>query len=192
MPVLLAGLCLGVAGCHTRKGTVTALGHGYEEVAHSSRGAVRVSLEYVETAEKPLMIWPSLYGVNEVIHGDVAVFVGDVPFIGQGGRGMHPRLFAVQAPALPVDITDTVLWNWSKSARRDFNQAAENFSLATPVAKDGRLELQLDFWSEEGSKWPDKGIITLDWDQLKAMLLQAKQRGVLQKDPRWHTPYVAE
>jgi len=60
------------------------------------------------------------------------------------------------------------------------------------VDKNGRLELQLDFWSEEGSKWPDKGTITLDWNQVNGMLLQAKQRGVLVKDPRWHTPYVTQ
>ena len=190
MGLVLLGL--GLAGCQSHKGTATVLGHGYEEVAHAGRSSVRVSLEYLETADKPLMIWPSLYGVDEVIHGPVAVFVGDVPFVGQGGRGMHPRLFAVQAPALPVDITDTVLWNWAKSAHRDFNQATENFSLATPAEKDGRLELQLEFWSEAGSKWPDKGTITLDWNQVNGMLLQAKQRGVLQKDPRWHTPYVSE
>ena len=190
MGLVLLGL--GVAGCASNKDTATPLGHGYEEVAHAGHGSFRVSLEYLETADKPLMIWPSLYSVDEVVHGSVAVFAGDVPFVGKGGRGMHPRLFAVQAPALPVDITDTVLWNWAKSAHKDFNLALENFSLATPVEKDGRLELQLDFWSEEGSKWPDKGAITLDWNQVNGMLLQAKQRGALIKDPRWHTPYVGE
>ncbi len=190
MGLVLLGL--GLAGCASNKDAATPLGHGYEEVAHAGHGSFRVSLEYLETADKPLMIWPSLYDQGEVIHGGVVVFVGDVPFVGTGGRGMHPRLFAVQAPALPVDITDTVLWNWAKSAHKDFNLARENFSLATPVEKDGRLELQLDFWSEEGSKWPDKGTLTLDWNQVNGMLLQAKQRGVLMKDLRWHTPYVGQ
>ena len=70
-------------------------------------------------------------------------------------RGTKPRLFAVRSPALPLDITDAVLWRWSKASGKDFAKAVQLFSLVTPAEKDGRLELQLEFLTEE-KDWPDK------------------------------------
>ena len=45
---------------------------------------------------------------------EIALFVGDRGYVEAGGKAIHPRLFAVKAPELPLDITDEVLWRWAK------------------------------------------------------------------------------
>ena len=104
----------------------------------------RVSFLYRAPDGKTTLIWPSLYGVGEVIKGDVAVFVGDKAYVSSDPndpRGMKPRLFAVQSPALPLDITDEILWRWSKATGKDFEKARQFFSLVTPVEMNGQLGL---------------------------------------------------
>ncbi len=192
----LALVCLGLTGCQSPK-TVKTLGSGYEETAHAMHAWAgeselpRVSFEHRESGGKPVLIWPSLYGVNEVIKGDLAVFVGDKAYMDEGDKGIHPRLFAVKFPDLPMDITDEVLWYWSKSAGRNFNNTLNKFTLATPEEKDGRLELQIDFWSDE-KDWPDKVMVQLDWSQVSAIMKAMKKKGVVKKDLRWHTAYIGE
>jgi len=194
----LALLCLGLAGCESAKQseTVAELGQGYVEIAHKERGTdpalARVSLEFRGADGKRLPVWPSLYGVDSVVHGGLAVFVGDVYSKESGSRDAHPRLFVVASPGLPVDITDAVVWGWAKAAGREVDQALGNYSLATPAARNGHLEVKLDFWVAEGSHWPDQGVLTLDWNQVAELLQQGKQRGVVAKDLRWHAPYVRE
>jgi len=191
-------LCVVLAGCESAKKSesVAELGQGYVEVAHKEHGVdpalARTSLEFRGADGKRLRVWPSLYGVDSVVHGGLAVFVGDVYSKEGGSRDAHPRLFAVESPGLPVDITDAVVWGWAKSTGREVDQALGNYSLATPAARNGRLEVKLDFWVAEGSHWPDQGVLTLDWNQVAELLRQGKQRGVLTKDWRWHVPYVRE
>jgi len=196
VPVLL---CLPLAGCQSDRTGMKALGQGYEEVTHSGRsfasgsGDGRTSLAFDAPDGKTLLVWPSLYGVDEVIHSGMAVFVGDVTHGGRTSRATRPRLFVVQAPGLPVDITYEVLSRWSAAAGKDFRTALEKFSLVTPVAKAGRLELQFDFWTEDGEKgWPDKAVLQLDWPQLTDMMRAVKQRGGVKKDSRWRTPFLGE
>ena len=113
-----------------------------------------------------------MYGVGEVIKGDVAIFVGDKAYVSSDPddpRGTRPRLFAVRSPALPLDITDEVLWRWSKATGKDFAKAVQLFSLATPAEKNGQLELQLEFWTEE-KDWPDKTTLQLDWNQVSDIM----------------------
>src|ERR1017187_7081333 len=95
----LALLCLGSAGCETHK-IVAPLGNGYEEVTHPSRATTdetdltRISFEYRGSDGKTILIWPSLYGVNEVVKGNLAIFVGDVSYVEGDSKGTWPRLFA--------------------------------------------------------------------------------------------------
>jgi hypothetical protein len=189
-------LCAGLAGCMTPN-PVVPLGGGYEEKGHPNRSSpdpanARVSFQYRAPDGKITLIWPSLYGVGEVIKGDVAIFVGDKAYVQPDAdisRGTKPRLFAVRSPALPLDITDEVLWRWSKATGKDFAKALDCFSMVTPAEKNGHLELQLEFWTEE-KDWPDKSMVQLDWNQMSDIMREVKAKGILRRDPRWNTSYI--
>jgi hypothetical protein len=188
----LALLCLGLAGCSTHH-PVAPVGGGYEEESHPSRtGDTRVSFQYRAPDGKITPIWPALYGVGEVIKGDVAIFVGEKAYVSSDPddpRGTKPRLFAVRSPALPLDITDAVLWRWSKAAGKDFAKALDQFSMVTAAERNGQLVLQLEFWTQE-KDWPDKTTVQLDWNQVSDIMREVKEQGTLHQDPRWNTPYI--
>jgi len=194
----LAMLCVVLAGCVSHHPVVVPLANGYEEVAHPTRASMsqhettRISFLYRAPNGKVTLIWPSLYGVGEVIKGDVAIFVGDKAYVSpdpDDPRGTKPRLFAVRSPALPLDITDEVLWRWSKASGKDFAKAVQLFSLVTPEVMNGQLGLQLEFWTEE-KDWPDKSTVLLGWDQVSDIMREVKEKGVVHKDLRWGTPYI--
>jgi hypothetical protein len=188
----LATLCLGLMSCSTHH-PVAPMGSGYEEENHPGRsGDTRVAFQYRAPDGKITPIWPALYGVGEVIKGDVAIFVGEKAYVSSDPddpRGTKPRLFAVRSPALPLDITGEVLWRWSKSYGKDFSKALDQFSMVTPAEKNSQLELQLEFWTQE-KDWPDKTTVQLGWDQVSAIMREVKEKGALHKDPRWGTPYI--
>ena len=189
-------LCALLAGCASST-QVAPLRNGYEEAGHpkgsmSSPTDIRVSFQYRAPDGKVTLIWPSLYGVGEVIHGDMAIFVGDKAYVSSEAgvpKEIKPRLFAVRSPALPLDITDEVLRRWSKASGKDFAQAMQRFSLATPAEKNGQLELQLDFLTEE-QNWPDRSAVQLGWDQVSDIMREVKAKGAVHKDLRWGTPYI--
>jgi len=194
--VALALLCLGSAGCETHK-TIAPVENGYEEVTHPSRSSTdetdltRISLQYRGSDGNIIQVWPSLYGVKEVVKGNLAIFVGDVSYAEGDSKGTWPRLFAVQSPALPVDITDEVLFRWSKTAGKDFAQALTKFSLVTPVENGGGLELQLQF-DTEGNDWPDRVDLHLDWNAVSDIMRTVKAKGVVIKDLKRHSPFIEE
>ena len=189
-------LCFGLAGCSTPP-IVQPLSNGYVEVTHPQRSMIssddlRVSFDYRKPDGKTVLIWPSLYGAGEIIHGDVAIFVGDKAYVSSipdDPRGTRPRLFAVQAPGLPLDITDEVLWYWSKISGKDFAKAEQQFNQAIPTATNNQLELQLEFWMG-GNGWPDNATLQLDWNQVSDMMRAVKEKGTVRKDLRWGTPYI--
>jgi hypothetical protein len=195
----LGMLCAVLAGCVSPH-PVAPLGNGYEEVGHPTRASInqpeitRISLQYRRPDGRTIPIWPSLYGVGEVVKGDVAIFVGDKAYVqpdADNPRGTKPRLFAVKSPSLPLDITDGVLWRWSKATGKDFAKAGQLFSLVTPTEKNGQLELQLEFWTEE-KDWPDKTKLQLDWNQVSDIMREVKEKGTVHKDLRWGTPYIGK
>ena len=194
-PLALALLVLGAAGCQTHK-SVAPAGHGFEEVSHPNHTLIddpeppRISFQHRDGDGKVTRIWPSLYGAGEVIKGELALFVGEKAFE-EPERVTHPRLFAVTPPGLPLDITDEVLWRWSKTNGKDFAKTLERCNLVTPEEKNGGVELQLEFYSDD-KDWPDKSALQLDWDQLANIQRAVKTKGVLEKDLRWHTPYIGE
>ena len=187
----------GLAGCASPPRPVHLLGSGYQEVEHRSKSLdspddVRLSLEYRSPEGNIDLIWPSLSGVDEVIKGDVAIFVGEKAYVTSdpdNPRGMEPRLFAVQAPALPLDITDQILWGWSKGTGKDFAKAMRLLEMLTPVENGGKLEVQLEFW-EDGNGWPDNSTLQLDWNQVFEIMHTVKEKGTMHKDLRWGTPYI--
>ncbi|MGA2279674.1 MAG: hypothetical protein ABSG80_05165 [Verrucomicrobiota bacterium] len=192
----LAILCAGLAGCMIPN-PVAPLGSGYEEKGHPNRSSpapadTRVSFQYRAPDGKIALVWPSLYGVGEVIKGDVAIFVGDRAYVSpdpNDPRGTKPRLFAVRSPALPLDITDEVLWQWSKKSGKDFAKALDRFSMVTPEEKNGQLELHLEFWTEE-KDWPDTSTLQLEWNQVFDIMREVKKQGVMRQDLRWGTPCI--
>jgi hypothetical protein len=192
----LAILCAGLAGCASSR-IVAPQANGYEEVAHPHRDStpenLRISFQHRAPNGRITRIWPALYGVSEVIKDNVAIFVGDVAYVSSDPddpRGTLPRLFAVTSPDLPLDLTDEVLAQWSKANAKDFGQAKKWLSLVTPAGKDGRLELQLEFITNE-KDWPDKATLSLDWAQVSALMREVKAKGTVHQDLRWKMPYIA-
>lgn len=154
LPRYLSGLfALGLlgfslAGC---KSHMAPVADGYEKVTHPTSPfsfepvSPRISFQFREASGKNVLIWPDIYGGDCVVKGGLAVFLGDKAYMDADGKATHPRLFAVKAPELPMDITDEVLWRWSKSSGRDFSKAMNRFSLVTAEDKNGRLGLHLEF-----------------------------------------------
>jgi hypothetical protein len=198
----LALLGPALAGCKTHSAT-TPLGGGYEEVTHPVRNfspmdepePPRVSLEYKGTNDVAIPIWPSLYGVNEIIHGQLAIFVGDKAYI-ESDRVTHPRLFAVKWPDLPLDITDQVLRRWSRANGKNLNTARDRLNLITPEENDDGLLLRLDFVTPDElstrEDWPDRSALTLTWGQIDEIMSTVKTNGIPEKDLRWGTSYIGE
>jgi len=194
-------ISLSWAGCQTHT-TVTPLRNGYEEVAHPHHALLdqpeppRISFQHRAADGRVTPIWPSLYGVSDVFKGDLAIFVADKASL-DPERVTHPRLFAVRFPELPLDITDEVLWRWSRANGQDFAQSLRKLALVTPEDKNGGLLLRLEFWAAETwsaqrEDWPEQGTLQLDWSQVNAIMQAVKTKGVLQKDLRWHTAYIGE
>lgn len=192
----VAMLCLGLAGCASER-IAEPLGNGYEQVAHPTRASLnapettRLSLEYRQPDGRIILVWPSLYGVNEVIKGDLVIFVGDLAYLhpdADDPRGSKPRLFAVRAPALPLDITDAVLQRWAKVSGKNVALAAQMLSLVIPAEKDGRLELHLVFAADE-KDWPD-AVVQADWNLVSEIMRDVKEKGAVHKDARWGTRYM--
>jgi hypothetical protein len=198
--ITFAVLCVGLTGCQTHKAFVH-LENGYEEVKHPkhtflSQGAPpRISFEFQGADDKAILIWPSLYGVKEVVKNDLAIFVGDKAAIDDGSKEIHARLFAVKSPELPLDITDEILWRWSKANGKAFSKTLQRFNLVTPQEVNGQLELHLDFLPGDylsDDDWPDAGDLQLNWQQVSEIMRSVQKRGILENDLRWHTPYIGE
>ena len=192
-----------LTGCRTTHKT-THLQNGYEEVASRSRTYLdldetppaRIALQYMSTNGTLTHIWPSLYGVNEVIHGNIAIFVGDQIGTESGTPLNHPRLFAVDAPALPLDITGEVLSLWAKTTDKNFTKAMQHFSVVSPEETSDGLLLHLEFVSDDylvvDKDWPDKSDLKLTWSQVTEIMDKVKTKGTARRDAGWHTPYIGE
>jgi hypothetical protein len=191
------------AGCKTHSAT-TPLSSGYEEVSHPVHTFIaandplppRTSLQYRGTNNVVTQIWPSLYGVNEVFKGDLALFVGDKASA-EPDPVIRPRLFAAKPGELPLDITDEVLLRWSKMNNKNFNVARNRFAMITPEENGDTLDLHLEFASKDtwmGSRddWPNEGTVQLDWQQVEAMMHAVKTKGVPMHDLRWNSAYIGE
>jgi hypothetical protein len=193
--ILPALLCIGLAGCATPP-RIQPLSAGYEEIIHPAKSMdpadARVSLDYRGPDGRTILIWSSLYGTDVVIKGDMVLFMGDKAYVSSDPddpRGTRPRLFAAQPPGLPLDVTDEILWYWSKASGKDFTKAVQLLNLATPVATANHLEVQLEFWVNENG-WPDNSTLQLDWNQVSEIMRTVRTNGKVHKDLRWGTPYI--
>lgn len=198
----LALVSLAEIGCQTHT-TVLPLTNGYEEVSHPHHTLIdepeppRISFQYRAADGTLTRIWPSLYGFDDdVIKGDLAIFVAEKAYVNPD-RETHPRLFAVRAPELPLDLTDEVLWRWTQANHKDFGKALPRLTQVIPVEKNGGLELRFDFWTQiafgqEPEDWPDSSTLQLSWNQVEEIIRAVKTKGVIEKDLRWHSRYIGE
>jgi hypothetical protein len=144
-------LCVSLAGCTSQ--SVEPLGGGYEYVTYTQRSlfmeedAHQIALQYRQPNGKVVMIWPSApwgYAITD----SVAIFVGDInserPKFGEPWP-MERRLFAVKPPEPPLNITDEVLWQWSKKNKIDFEKALESASVVSVGEKGSQLEIRFAF-----------------------------------------------
>jgi hypothetical protein len=198
MVVVLLGV--GLTGCQGKK-SISPLGGGYEEINHPVHTFLpgdsppRISLAHVDEAGNKTTIWPSLYCFNAVVHDDVAIFVADKAFLNAGQPVIHPRLFAVESPGLPVDITEEVLWRWAKANGKDLMKTFSRFSMATPAEQAGRLNVHLEFWPGSymtDTDWPETGELQIGWSEVLKIMHSVQVKGLREKDLRWHTPYIEE
>jgi hypothetical protein len=200
----LALLAVAGAGCHTPHASTTPVSNGFEEVSHPDRTYImlddpkdpRIELQYRATNGTITPIWPSLFGVAEVIKGNEALFVGDKAYT-QPDRVTKPRLFAVKAPGVPLDLTDEVLRRWARANDRSFNSARDRLAMITPVEDDERVEMRLDFtsrdsWISNREDWPDQSTLRLTWPQIEQLMQVVKTNGVPKTDLRWNTPYIGD
>lgn len=188
------------SGCQTDKPTAK-LGGGYEQVTHTASRFTRpdvmprISLQYRNTQNAITPIWPALSGPDVIVKGNTALFVGDKAVL-TPQKNLRPRLFAVTAPALPLDITDEVLWRWTQANGVKFDQAAEQYNLVIPEEKDGQLLLHLEFLPaaelSAEKPLPEQCDLALSWPQVAEIIRAVKTKGVLRKDLRWQTPYIGE
>ena len=200
----VACLCMvgfGWAGCATQK--VVPLSNGYQAVTHQYRALnggepplPRIALQRRGTNGTVTPIWPSLYSADTVIHGDLVLFVAEIASREEKGV-THARLFADLPPAPPLDLTDEVLWRWTKANGRDFGSTLQKFASITPVESGAGVEVQLQFWAspvfgQTHEDWPDNGLLRLDWPQIGEIMRAVKTKGVTEKDLRWHTEYIGE
>ncbi len=189
----LAILCTNLTGCGTIP-SYEELGNGYVEATYtrtsfSEPSAHRIALQY-RKGWHTVEIWPSLDGVKEVINGETVVFVGKAASKQpnpENSRATDSRLFAVRAPSLPLDITDEVLWRWSKQSGEDFATLLKKAYVSYPKETNNILELHFAIWSPPD--WPDLNI-HMDWNQISDIMREVKEKGVERKDPVWGTSYI--
>jgi hypothetical protein len=198
--VLVAGLSLG-AGCALHPTTVP-LSDGFEAVSHPHRSFIddppppRVALQRRAADGTVKEIWPSLYSTDTIVRKDLVLFVAERAYR-DPDNVTHARLFAARPPELPLDLTDEVLWRWSKVNGRDFGSALQKYAAVSPAEDSGGVEVRLQFWAnsvfgETHQDWPDTSSLHLDWSQIDEIMRAVKAKGTVQKDLRLHTEFIGE
>ena len=196
-----AGLTLGGAGCTTHKTTVP-LTNSFEFVSHPYHTLIddppppRVALQREVTKGTITPIWPALYSTDTVIQGGLVLFVAERAYT-EPERVTHARLFAARPPAPPEDLTDEILWRWSKANGRDFGTALQKLAAVDPVSGGDGVNVSLQFWgpaafNEAHQDWPDSGMLHLSWSQVDELMQIVKTKGVPLKDLHWHTDFIGE
>jgi len=140
----LAALCVSLSGCVSH--SVQPLANNYEEVT-CTRTSWEPQVQQFELRYKKgwgtTVIWPDTYGIH--VKNDVAVFKGyraSDRLSPSNARTTEPRLFAARAPEPLLDITDEVLWQWSKESNGNFWVTVKTASIVDIEEKDHALIFQ--------------------------------------------------
>jgi len=121
------------------------------------------------------MVWPSVEA-GPIIKGNVAIIIALM--------GNHQtRLFAVEAPSLPLDITDEVLTLGAKERGKILSQIPKSATIATLKETSG-INFGVAFvdWTDRDAK--------LSWNQITDIMREVKEKGIERKDLRWGTSYI--
>jgi hypothetical protein len=179
----LSFLYVSLTGCVSH--SVKPLANNYEEVTCTRTSweppAQRFELRY-KKKWGAIVVWPDTYGIH--IKNDVAVFKGyktSDRLSPTSARTTEPRLFAVKAPELPLDITIEVLWQWSIESKGDFWKTVKTASIVDIEEKDNTLIFHF------AGGGPDSN---LNWDQISDIMREVKEKGVEHKDRVWGTSYI--
>ena len=182
----LAILCANLTGCGTIP-SCEQLGNGYEKAVYTRTSwepsASRSELRYTK-GWKTVVIWRDIRGGTTT--NDMAIFVGNKASGKQDldGRWVgEDQLFAVKAPDLPLDITDEILWRWSKQSGGDFQKILKTYTFVDYENKNGSIESQ---FAGDGSDIN----IQLDWNQIADVMREVKEKGVVHKDRVQGTSYI--
>ena len=148
-------------------------------------------------------IWPDTFGVFAT--NGVAIFTGfvaDNPPRRDEPRATHERLFAVRSPDLPLDITDEILWRYSKESGEDFTKIRNGGYVDW---KEGDNAVEFSFPTEAhnnhgpqhdsltGMEFPSTSNdwnIKLDWNQISDVMREVKEKGIVRKDRVEHKAYI--
>ena len=131
-------LCLSLNGC----GSISdyePLGSGYIWVTHTENSISEPSAHQFQLQYSPgkgewwIKVWPDM-GEGVAVTNGVAVFGGEKGTEKPQHFGEYwpteSRVFVVKSPDMPMDITDEVLWRWSKQSNGDFARIQKTASLA--------------------------------------------------------------
>jgi hypothetical protein len=163
-----------LAGCGGSQ--VKPLTGGYEEILVTHRGMgepgmTQHKLAHIDTRGSRSIVWPWVFS-DVFIHGDVAIFLGENP-------GHEIRLFAVQPPEVPLDITSQVVGDWAQVSGKD---APTLTAAAAPIggkqAANGDLEFYFEF---SGGIHPGTNLI-VKWSRVPDMMAAVRAHGVEGKD----------
>lgn len=190
LALLIGAGILCFTGCASK--SVEQLGGGYEEVTYtwtsiSEPPAHRDILQYREPSGRRIVVWPLVDGTG--VKDGIALFLGEVaeePRDPDEPRATMRRLFAVRAPEMPMDITDGVLWQWSKKTGIDFSEALKIASIVSVDEKGSQLIIRFAFWNN--NDWPR--LVTSDWNQISAIMIEVKEKGIVRKDRVLGTSYI--
>lgn len=190
--VLAAVGCVGLTGCMSS--SVEQLGNGYYEVTYirssfSEPEAHRITLQYsLGQSQRRTMVWPDTMGIHA--KNGIAVFqahkASETPDP-NNRRATESRLFAVRAPDPPLDITDEVLWRWSKKSGEDFAKIVKTASISYVIKKGDGVEAHFDFFNPPDWQSLD---VPMDWNQVSEVMREVKEKGIMRKDRVWHYSYI--
>jgi hypothetical protein len=93
----------------------------------------------------------------------------------------------MKAPDLLLDITDEVLWRWSKQSGEDFTKLSKKAYIMYPKKKGDALEFQFAVWTPPD--WPTV-VVLMDWNQISDVMREVREKGVVRKDRVWGTSYI--
>lgn len=185
-------ICCFIAGCGNTA-TTKRLRDGYEEVTYNHQNLSEPSSHYSSlrfhtSSGQIIMVWPLLRSEVIVTNG-LAVFVG-MRAVNRsrldGNWQTAPRLFAVKAPAPPLDITSEVLGRWALNSGHDLTMALNDTSPLTSKESSDGLSVYFGF---NAQNWPSTDI-HLTLGELSDIMLQVSTTGERQKDPQLNAVYI--
>jgi hypothetical protein len=191
-------LCMGAAGCASllppSKYVEKPKGEGYGIVARTYHRDMLhtyndVEVDYWDKEGKRTLIWPTLADRLVQIGTDGAMFHGHLingpshPYAGQRGP---IRFFAVRQKGPVVDITDDIVYLWTKASGTNFSEAIRNGR-----QRIGNVEQRGEFFRIHiGIMGDGGGTLEITKDQLFDLIREAKEKGKPMKDPGTGTPYL--